>query len=74
MNKNPCDECIVKAMCREGCDLLAGYLNKTLRGNYRFSVDGHYRILSDQIREGVLILYDNDTKWGIKLPWIGKNE
>jgi sulfatase maturation enzyme AslB (radical SAM superfamily) len=62
---NPCKECLVTTMCREGCDELTKYLQDNLDQQYSFILGGTYRVIANHIRIGKMFLYDNDTKWGL---------
>ena len=56
--QNPCNICIVQAVCKEECDLLIKYLKIRIKRR----VD--YWYLAMMFRKGRLYLYENDTKWG----------
>jgi sulfatase maturation enzyme AslB (radical SAM superfamily) len=48
---NPCNECIVNAMCQEGCDKLERYIYKRMDpSNSRIST---YFMLADDVRKGL---------------------
>jgi len=59
---NPCEMCIVNAMCRNTCYLLEEFLNKLIKGECKFDVVPSYYI-GDHIRinsgGGNLILVGN---------------
>ncbi len=47
--KNPCDKCIVNAMCQEGCNELERYVYMIMASN---DLSATYFVLSDEIRRG----------------------
>lgn len=61
---NPCKECLVTAICNEGCYRLEAFLDENLKGASRIKHFTTLKVLADYIRQEKLYLYDNDTRWG----------
>ncbi len=66
---NPCDECIVKAMCKIGCINLEDFIRDNVHyedTQYDDPKIWNYSVVSDQVREGVVILFEGkqgELKW-----------
>ena len=66
MTNNPCDECIVKAMCKKPCDSLTDYLIENLP-NPRYH-NWRYGTIGKAIKERIWKLhYLNNKVIGIKV-------
>ena len=63
-NENPCNECLVVAMCKKECNKLTQYLyNKKCKTEDKARNIRSYEIVALGIRLGVIVLYDEDRKW-----------
>jgi len=51
---NPCNECIVNAMCQDGCDKLERYIYRLLVPSNNLS--STYFMLADDVRKGLFNL------------------
>ena len=63
---NPCKKCIVKAICRDGCEDLLGYLTEKETRNDTWGyqgINGNYHVIAYAFRKGSIELYENDRKW-----------
>ncbi len=58
---NPCDECIVKAICQEGCESLVLHLKKHI-SKEGYTEDSYWTI-ADWIRNDIVALIDNDRDY-----------
>ncbi len=67
MEKNPCDKCIVNAMCQEGCNELERYIYMIMIPHSNLSAT--YFNLSDEVRRGLVSLESI-----IKTMETGKND
>ncbi len=62
---NPCEQCVVKAMCRDGCFRLIEYLET----NQVESLDGGsdplipMDVIAFGLRNGMVSLCEDETKW-----------
>jgi len=61
---NPCNECIVRAMCEVGCSKLSNYI----RGRMKILDHPHYTkfdydFVAKSVRNGTYELIHNDTLW-----------
>jgi len=61
---NPCELCIVRAVCRKECDKLIQYLSfKRCKTDHIGNILRSYEIIALGIRMGLISLYDDDKKW-----------
>ncbi len=59
--KNPCSECIVDIMCKEGCEELVLHLKTSI--SRKGFTEGSYWTIADWIRNGIVILVNNDSDY-----------
>ncbi len=56
---NPCEQCLVTSMCKEGCTLLIDYLKDSL--TYKF-LPHSLKFIATRIRKNKISLINDDTR------------
>ena len=61
--KDPCERCLVQAICREECDELVIYIGKRMKGlHMKFGANSYERYIAKGLRKGVLILRETSIR------------